>query len=269
MTTTKRARCLVGRNILGNRKFMVKEQIEKRGYVIITGGTSGIGLAAAQCLQAIGYQSILLGRDKIRGLEAVKKVIGSTYLFCDVTDTLSIKKAINEASQLGNITGVVVAAGQYKEGLIENITDEDMEALFKVNTFGVIATIRESVPYLRHLGGSIVVVSSDAAVQGNIQGSLYGATKGAINAFVKSAALELAVDNIRVNSVCLGDIKTPLLEKQFKVYGGNEEETASIYPMMRIGKPEEAGEVIAFLISGKASFMTGSIVMVDGGLTSW
>ena len=70
---------------------MVKEQIEKRGYVIITGGTSGIGLAAAQCLQAIGYQSILLGRDKIRGLEAVKKVIGSTYLFCDVTDTLSIK----------------------------------------------------------------------------------------------------------------------------------------------------------------------------------
>ena len=105
---------------------MVKEQIEKRGYVIITGGTSGIGLAAAQCLQAIGYQSILLGRDKIRGLEAVKKVIGSTYLFCDVTDTLSIKKAINEASQLGNITGVVVAAGQYKEGLIENITDEEL-----------------------------------------------------------------------------------------------------------------------------------------------
>ena len=94
MTTTKE-RCLVGRNILGNRKFMVKEQIEKRDYVIITGGTSGIGLAAAQCLQAIGYQSILLGRDKIRGLEAVKKVIGSTYLFCDVTDTLSIKKAIN------------------------------------------------------------------------------------------------------------------------------------------------------------------------------
>ena len=115
MTTTKRARCLVGRNILGNRKFMVKEQIEKRGYVIITGGTSGIGLAAAQCLQAIGYQSILLGRDKIRGLEAVKKVIGSTYLFCDVTDTLSIKKAISDNPMNDH---AIVATFWFKEGQI-------------------------------------------------------------------------------------------------------------------------------------------------------
>lgn len=117
--------------------------------------------------------------------------------------------------------------------------------------------------------GSIVTVASDAAVQGNVQGSLYGATKGAVLALSRSLALELAVYGIRVNCVAPGDIRTPLLAAQMARYGGTEDDMAAQYPLGRIGRPEEVGEAIAFLISEKASFITGSVLPVDGGLTDW
>ena len=212
-----------------------------RQLVLITGGTSGIGLAAAACVARDGYTPVLLGRNPERGREAEQKVQGSRYIPCDVTSTKDINRAVKEA-----------------------------EAMGRVNVFGVIASVRAVIPVFRKYGrGSIVVVSSDAAVQGNIQGGLYSATKGAVTAFARSAALELAVENVRINVVCPGDIKTPLLERQFAAYGGSEKETAELYPLMRIGRPEEVGEVISFLLSDRASFMTGSVVMVDGGLTDW
>lgn len=238
--------------------------------ILITGGTSGIGLAAAACVSRDGYTPVLLGRNPERGREAERKVQGSRYIPCDVTSTKDINRAVKEAEAIGRIEGLVAAAGQYAEGLVENIRDEDMENLFRVNVFGVIASVRAVIPVFRKYGrGSIVVVSSDAAVQGNIQGGLYSATKGAVTAFARSAALELAVEKVRINVVCPGDIKTPLLKRQFAAYGGSEKETAELYPLMRIGRPEEVGEVISFLLSDRASFMTGSVVMVDGGLTDW
>lgn len=112
-------------------------------------------------------------------------------------------------------------------------------------------------------------VASDAAIEGNVQCSLYGATKGALVSFIRSLALELAVENIRANVVCPGDVDTPLLVKQLASYGGSREEMAEWYPLSRIAKPEEVGEVIAFLLSEKASFMTGTVLPVDGGLTDW
>jgi len=118
-------------------------------------------------------------------------------------------------------------------------------------------------------GGSIVTVASDAAIQGNVQCSLYSATKGAVTAFTRSLALELAVDNVRANVVCPGDVATPLLEKQLQTYGGSINEMKNWYPLMRIADAEEIGQVIAFLISEKSSYMTGAVIPVDGGLTDW
>ena len=114
-----------------------------------------------------------------------------------------------------------------------------------------------------------MTVASDAAIQGNVQGSLYSATKGAVTAFTRSLALELATDGIRANVVCPGDVRTPLLENQLKIYGGTTEEMENLYPLMRIAEPEEIGNVIAFLLSERASFITGAIIPADGGLTDW
>ena len=196
------------------------------------------------------------------------EIPGSVYMSCDVSVTEACQKAVSQAADLGKISALVCAAGFYSEGLLENVTDEEILHSFSVNVFGTMSLVRAAVPYLRVARGSIVTVASDAAVRGNVQCSLYGAAKGAVAGFTRSAALELAVDGIRMNCVCPGDIDTPLLQKQIEA-GANKEEMAMLYPLGRVGKPEEVGELIAFLVSEKASFITGALIPVDGGITDW
>lgn len=242
---------------------------DTRNLVLISGGTSGIGLAAAEILSIGGYTPVLLGRDEERGRAAEEQAAGSHFIRCDVTRTEDCERAAKEAARLGKIRGLVISAGIYGEQLLENTTDEEMEQFFAVNVFGAMKLARAVIPKMRGAKGSIVTVASDAAIEGNVQCSLYSATKGALMAFTRSLALELAVDDIRANVVCPGDVDTPLLERQLAVYGGSREEMAEWYPLGRIAKASEVGEVIAFLISEKSSFLTGAVIPVDGGLTDW
>ena len=241
----------------------------EKEIAVISGGTSGIGLAAAACLARDGYVPVLLGRAEEKGRAAEQKIPGSVFLPCHVEESAQCAAALEKAAALGRISAVVTAAGFYTEGLLEYVSDEEIARCFAVNVYGTMYLLRSAIPYMKARGGSIVSVASDAALQGNVQCSLYGASKGAVTAFSRSLALELAVYGIRVNTICPGDIKTPLLAEQRKRYGGSEEEMAAQYPLGRIGRPEEAGEVISFLISRKSSFMTGAVIPVDGGLTDW
>ncbi len=235
---------------------------------VISGGTSGIGEAAAACLARDGYICVLLGRDAARGALAQEKIAGSRFISCDVTDAAACGRAMKEAAAMGDVVGLVTAAGVYAEGLLEETAEEEMRRVFDVNVFGTMFLVRAAMPYLRKTKGSIVTVASDAALIGNVQGSLYGATKAAVLGFTKSVALELAPDGIRANCVCPGDIDTPLLQKQIEA-GATASDMAMHYPLGRIGRAEEVGEAIAFLVSEKSSFMTGAAIPVDGGLTAW
>ena len=137
--------------------------------IIISGGTSGIGLAAAKILSREGARTILLGRDTERGKKAEESVPGSLYVPCDVTKTDDCEKAVKAARTVGTVTGLVLSAGVYEEKLLENTTDEDIEKLFAVNVFGAMKLARASIPALREGKGAIVGVASDAAIEGNVQ----------------------------------------------------------------------------------------------------
>lgn len=242
---------------------------------LISGGTSGIGLATARLLVETGWHVVLLGRNLQRGHEALHLLQTSAatadFIACDVTDDKACAKAIEQTiSQYGRLDGLVTSAGVYEERLLENTTEADVTRLFAVNVYGTISLCRYALPHLKKTQGSIVTVSSDAGLQGNIACSLYGATKGAVVAFTKSLALETAPHQVRVNCVCPGDVDTPMLENQLaKSPDLTRDAIREQYPLYRIATAEEVGQAIVFLLSNKASFITGIALPVDGGLTSW
>ncbi|MDY3983754.1 MAG: SDR family oxidoreductase [Veillonellaceae bacterium] len=245
---------------------------------LISGGTSGIGFATAQLLLKDGWCVVINGRNERRGQDAVVKLrrISSKVRFVagDVSKVSECGQIVAETvKRFGAINALVTAAGFYEEKLLGDVTEESFDEMIGTNVKGTVFLCQAALPYLRRVQGSIVTIASDAGLQGNVACSVYGASKGAVVSFTKSLSLEMAPHNVRVNCVCPGDVDTSLVAKQLAESDSSREEAleemAMHYPLGRIAKPKEIGEVIAFLLSDKASFVTGAAWTIDGGLTSW
>jgi NAD(P)-dependent dehydrogenase (short-subunit alcohol dehydrogenase family) len=165
-------------------------------------------------------------------------------------------------------------AGIHLFANIEQTTDEQFDNIVATNIAGTFFTVRSVLPIMKKQQyGSIVLMGSDQTISGKASSSIYGMTKGAIGQLTKSTAIDYAPYNIRVNCICPGTIDTPLLHKAVDVYvnltSAKKEDVYKdldkIQPMGRVGKPEEIAEAVAFLLSDDNSFMTGSLVSVDGG----
>lgn len=248
---------------------------------VISGGTSGIGLAVAEKLLLDGARVYIIGRSLERGTKAVNYLqerTGRTAVFipCNVAKFESCPKAIEriKTHQLGDGTDqakvdiLVNSAGIYREQRLEEMQESDYQKIFDTNVKGTMLLTQALLPLMQG-EGAIVNVSSDAGISGNYGCPVYCASKGAIVALTKALALDLA-PRIRVNCVCPADVATPLLEEQLKAANGSYtlEDVASAYPLERVGKAEEIAHVICSLVSPLNSFMTGSIVPVDGGITA-
>lgn len=237
---------------------------------LITGGTSGIGLASARILVERGYRVIVTGRDIDRGAEAVR-LLGerADYIPCDVRKTADCTRLADAVRErFGSLDVLINSAGVYLEKSIDATTEDDWQRVMDTNVKGTYFVTRAVVDLLRAAHGAIVNVSSDAGVNGNWFCSLYCASKGAVTTMTKALALELA-PSVRVNCVCPADVDTPLTEAQLT--GDRESalrEMASLYPLGRIARPDEIAEVICFLASDRASFVTGAVWLADGGLTA-
>ncbi|MDY4919585.1 MAG: SDR family oxidoreductase [Phascolarctobacterium sp.] len=255
---------------------------------VISGGTSGIGLSAAAKLAAEGAQVYILGRNAKRGaaacaeLERAVAAGGSVHFIpCDVTSSGSCKAAVAqigalERERMGKaqpyaswqIDILVNSAGVYAEERLENMTEESYAQIMDTNVKGTLLLTQACLPQM-YGGGSIVNIASDAGVSGNYGCVVYCASKGAIVSLTRALALDLA-PSIRVNCVCPADVDTPLLARQ--LVDANDGYTLAdmeqSYPLGRIAKAEEIAHVICSLASPANSFMTGSIVVVDGGLTA-
>lgn len=246
--------------------------------MLITGGTSGIGLAAAAMFLARGAKVVLGGRSETRGGQALQSFAPelrerAVFFPCDVAKVEECSCLADFAEEwLGGLDILVNSAGIYVEEPIESMTEEIFDRVMEVNVKGTYFMCRYAVPKLRkNQGAAIVNVSSDAGLHGNYGCTAYCASKGAVTLFTRSLALELASLGVRVNCVCPGDIMTPLTEGQLAAGASREEtlrEMASVYPLGRIGSAEEAAGVIVFLASPAASFVTGAAWSVDGGITA-
>lgn len=235
--------------------------MEKK-VAIITGGTSGIGLATAELMASMGIVVYACARHEISFNNS-----NIIYHELDVTRADSCKALFEDViNEQGQIDILVADAGITADALTAKMTDEQFDRVVDVNLKGVFNIVRYVGPYMEKQGwGSIVNVSSVVGEQGNIGQANYSATKGAVISMTKTWAKEFTRKgaNVRVNAVAPGYIMTKMMNT---VPEDLLDRFASQTMLKRLGKPEEIAEVIAFLASDKASYITGTIISANGGL---
>ncbi|MEQ1508019.1 MAG: SDR family oxidoreductase [Myxococcota bacterium] len=241
------------------------------GVAIVTGGGSGIGAATARRLAAEGAAVVVTDVD-LDAARATAAGIGAraVALAHDVVSDDDWTRVLAEtADRFGPPTVVVNNAGVFRLGPVTELDPAEIDWLLAINVKGVALGIKHAARAMIATGrGAIVNLSSVAGIVGAPRHALYGASKGAVRALTRSAAVELAPAGIRVNSVHPAIIDTPMAAAGIAQLGRTREQLARGYPMGRFGRPEEVAAVILFLASDDASYVTGAELVVDGGLTA-
>jgi len=234
---------------------------------LVTGGTSGIGLATAQRFAAEGAHVVITGRKQETVDQAVASIgHGAEGVRADVSRYDDLDAVVDVFAKRGKGLDVVFAnAGGGEFAALGEITVEHFTETVNTNIGGTLFTVQKVLPLL-NTGASVILTGSTAGSNGTPSFSVYGATKAAIRSFARTWAAELAGRGIRVNTVVPGPIETPGL---VGLMPGNEQvmldSMAAQVPMGRVGRPEELAAAVVFLASDQSSFMTGSEMVVDGG----
>lgn len=236
---------------------------------LVTGGTSGIGLATAQVLAAQGAQVFITGRRQAE-LDAAVDAIGAaaTGIRADASKLAELDAVYAQiAKQAGRLDILFANAGGGDMQPLGAISEEHFDRIFGTNVRGVVFTVQKALPLLVD-GASVILTGSTTSVKGTASFSVYSASKAAVRNFARSWALDLKDRGIRVNVVSPGPVRTSGLGELVpdEHRQGLFDALAAQVPLGRLGEPEEIGKVVAFLGSDAASFINGAELFVDGGM---
>lgn len=245
----------------------------KGKVVIVTGGSSGIGRAAALSFANSGANVVAVGRNEkalnVVRLEAKDSEGTIKAHLADVCETTQVERVLTDTfEQFGQIDVLVNAAGIIMNGSIENTALEDWDKMMNVNVRSMFWIMNRCVPYLEKTQGNIVNVSSVAGTRSFPNVLAYCVSKAAVDQITRCAALELAPKRIRVNAVNPGVIVTKLHKRSGmndSDYENFLEHSKTTHPIGRVGEPEEVADLIYFLASEKAGWITGATYEIDGG----
>ena len=234
--------------------------------ILITGASSGIGRAAAiECAKAGASSCIIIGRNKDE-LKKTNSLISSSCkveeCICDLSDSSAVEEMVKN---LPALDGVILNAGMNKMQLLQFYSKSDIDGIFSINCFSPMLLMKLLVKNRKLKNPSSVVFTASISGYSNISpaNGVYGASKSALSAFMKFAALELAPKGIRCNAIHPGRVETPLIHKV------TDEDTINAdlkkYPMRRYANPTEIAWSFVYLLSEAASWITGSDLVIDGG----
>jgi len=236
---------------------------------LVTGGTSGIGLAAANALANEGASVYITGRRERELATAVQEIgRNATAVQGDVSNAGDLDRLFAQIrEEKGRLDILFANAGIAKYAALGNITEELYDSIFNVNVKGVLFTTQKALPLMPE-GASIILNASVVGSKGLSSNSVYSATKAAIRSFARTWTTDLKDRRIRVNAISPGTIDTPGLNELLVSGEAGEERrkmVASAIPLGRFGRPDEVAKAVVFLASDESSYITGSEIFVDGG----
>ncbi len=232
--------------------------------VLVTGGTKGIGKGIARVFAGAGANVVVVGRDRERG-EAAADELGAAYVAADVGRAEDCERmAAETVERFGGIDVLCANAGVFPDAKLEEMTEDDIDAIFATNVKGTMLSVKACMGALERSGHGRVVLTS--SITGPITGypgwCHYGATKAAQLGFLRTAAIELAAKGITINAVMPGNIETEGLDELGPEY---REKMESSIPQRKLGKVEDIGYAALFLATDEAGYITGQTIVVDGG----
>tara|TARA_A100001037_G_scaffold305230_1_gene344536 strand:- start:1256 stop:1993 length:738 start_codon:yes stop_codon:yes gene_type:complete len=233
---------------------------------LITGGSSGIGLATAIAFNKEGAKILISGRNKF-SLEKACKKIGddSSFVVADVSNVLQINSLFSEAAKyLAQIDVLVVNAGVAKVASVEETSEAIFDEIVNINLKGTYFTVQKAIPLLSK-GASVILVSSALGNVGANGLSVYAATKAGIRSLSRSFSSEFLEKEIRVNTLSPGPTETPIFERMGSDPEQLDRHIKEDIPVQRMGTPEEIARAAIFLATSDSSYMLGSELVVDGG----
>jgi NAD(P)-dependent dehydrogenase (short-subunit alcohol dehydrogenase family) len=241
---------------------------------LITGAASGIGRATALLFASEGAAVSVADLDEPGG-EAVVRAIAdtggrATFVHCDVTRAADCRRAVRRTLQeFAGLDILCNVAGIIRRATVLDTTEEEWDRLMAVNVKSIFLLSKAAIPIMSRAGGGVIInVASGWGLTGGCKAVAYCASKGAVVNMTRAMALDHGGDHIRVNCICPGDTDTPMLLDEARQLGQASEvflAEAADRPLRRLGRPEDIAQAALYLASDAASFVTGSIVVVDGG----